>query len=50
MKKKIVILGSTGSIGKATLNILKRDKKKFNFILLSAKKKYKNFNKSIKSI
>ncbi len=41
MKKKIVILGSTGSIGKTTLNILKKDKKKFNFILLSAKKNIK---------
>ena len=41
MKKKIVILGSTGSIGKATLNILKKDKKKFNFILLSAQKNIK---------
>ena len=35
MKKKICILGSTGSIGITTLNIIKRDKKKFNLILLS---------------
>ena len=27
--KKIIILGSTGSIGKQTLEIIKRDKKKF---------------------
>ncbi len=33
---KIVILGSTGSIGKTTLNIIKKNKKKFNIILLSA--------------
>ncbi len=35
MKKKICILGSTGSIGITTLNIIKRDKKNFNLILLS---------------
>jgi 1-deoxy-D-xylulose-5-phosphate reductoisomerase len=35
MKKKIVILGSTGSIGKTTLSILRKDKKKFNVVLLS---------------
>ena len=29
MKKKIAILGSTGSIGKCLINIIKRDKKKF---------------------
>ncbi len=33
---KIVILGSTGSIGKTTLNIIKKNKKKFKIILLSA--------------
>ena len=33
MKKKIVILGSTGSIGKTLLDIIKKDKKifKLNF-------------------
>ncbi len=35
MKKKIVILGSTGSIGKTTLDILKKDKKKFEIKILS---------------
>ena len=29
MKKKIAILGSTGSIGKTLIEILKKDKKKF---------------------
>jgi len=38
MKKKIVILGSTGSIGVTTINIIKRDKKNFNLILLSTNK------------
>jgi 1-deoxy-D-xylulose-5-phosphate reductoisomerase len=35
MKKKIVILGSTGSIGKNTFNIIKKDKKNFDIKLLS---------------
>ena len=30
--KKIIILGSTGSIGKQTLEIIKKDKKKFRMI------------------
>ena len=29
MKKKIAILGSTGSIGKSTLEVIKKDKKNF---------------------
>ena len=37
-KKKIAILGSTGSIGKNTLKIIKRNKKKFNIIFLSTNK------------
>ena len=35
MKKKILILGSTGSIGKNTLKILSKDKKNFDIRLLS---------------
>ena len=45
MKKKISILGSTGSIGDNTLKIIKKDKKNFNIILLSTNK---NINKVIK--
>ena len=41
MKKKIAILGSTGSIGKTLLKIIKKDKKNFKVELLSAKKNYK---------
>ncbi len=41
MKKKIIILGSTGSIGSTTLNIISRDRKVFTLILLTAKKNYK---------
>ncbi|MGL3827758.1 1-deoxy-D-xylulose-5-phosphate reductoisomerase [Candidatus Pelagibacter communis] len=38
MKKKIVILGSTGSIGKNTIDILKKNKKKFDVKILSTNK------------
>jgi len=36
MVKNIIILGSTGSIGTSTLNIIRRNKKKFNIKLLTA--------------
>ena len=39
MIKKIAILGSTGSIGKTLLKIVKKDKKSFKIELLTAKKK-----------
>ena len=35
MKKNIIILGSTGSIGTNTINLIKKDKKKFSVKLLS---------------
>ena len=38
MKKKIIILGSTGSIGKNTIKIIKKDKKNFDIKLLSTNK------------
>jgi len=38
MKKKLAILGSTGSIGENTLNIIKNDKKNFEINLLSTNK------------
>ena len=41
MKKKIAILGSTGSIGKSTLEVIKKDKKNFNVVFLSANNNYK---------
>ena len=40
MKKKIAILGSTGSIGKSLLSLLRKDKNK-KIILLSANKNYR---------
>jgi len=41
MKTKIAILGSTGSIGKSTLDIIRKDKKNFDVILLTANNNYK---------
>ena len=41
MKKKIAILGATGSIGLNLINIIEKDKKKFEIVLLSANKNYK---------
>tara|TARA_B100000674_G_C37800356_1_gene896152 strand:- start:22 stop:297 length:276 start_codon:yes stop_codon:yes gene_type:complete len=35
MKKKIAILGSTGSIGENTVKLIKSNKKDFNVIFLS---------------
>ena len=48
MKKKIAILGSTGSIGKTLINIIKKDKKNFEVILLSADENYKELLKQAK--
>ena len=41
MKIKIAILGSTGSIGKSTLEVINKDKKNFDIILLTANNNYK---------
>jgi 1-deoxy-D-xylulose-5-phosphate reductoisomerase len=48
MKKKLAILGSTGSIGKTLLDIIKNDKDKFEVCLLTAKKNYKLIIKQAK--
>ena len=45
MKKKIIILGSTGSIGQNTLKIIESNKNNFQVILLSTNK---NFNRIFK--
>ncbi len=42
MKKKIAILGSTSSIGKSLLNIIKKDHKKFKIELLTANTNFKD--------
>ena len=49
MRKKIAILGSTGSIGKSLLNIVKTDSKSFEVVLLSAHKNYKELLKQSKT-
>ena len=48
MKKKVAILGSTGSVGKYTLDIIRKDKKDFQIILLTANKNYKKLIKQAK--
>ena len=48
MKNKIAILGSTGSIGKTLINILKKDKKNFEVVLLTADKNIEELFKQIK--
>ena len=48
MKKKVAILGSTGSIGKTLINIIKQDKKNFEIVLLSADENYKQLLKQAK--
>ena len=47
MKKKIAILGSTGSIGRSLINILKKEKNNFDITLLTADK---NINELLKQI
>ena len=41
MKKKIAILGSTGSIGKSTLDVIRKNKNYFDVVFLSANNNYK---------
>jgi len=49
MKKKIAILGSTGSIGKTLIKIIREKKNDFNIILLTANKNYKEILKQAKN-
>ena len=48
MKKKIAILGSTGSIGKSTIEIIKKDKKNFDVVLLTTNNNYREILKQAK--
>ena len=48
MKKKIVIFGSTGSIGKTLLDIISKDRKNFEILLLTADTNYKLLYKQAK--
>ena len=47
--KKIVILGSTGSIGSSLINIIKNDQSEFKIELLTVNKNYKKLIKQIKT-
>ena len=46
--KKVIIFGSTGSIGTSLLDIIKKNKKNFNIELISANKNYKKLIKQAK--
>ena len=46
--KKIAILGSTGSIGQQTIDIIRKDKKNFKILLLTANKNHKLLIKQVK--
>ena len=48
MKKKIAILGSTGSIGCSTLDVVRINKNNFDVVLLSANNNYKKLVKQAK--
>ena len=48
MKRNIAILGSTGSIGKQTLEIIKKNKKQFNVLLLSTNENIVEILKQVK--
>ena len=48
MKKKIAILGSTGSIGKSLLQIINKDKKNYEIVLLTGNKNYHDLYKQAK--
>ena len=48
MKKKISILGSTGSVGLSTLSIIDKDKKNFQPFIFTANKNYKLICNQIK--
>ena len=45
MKKKIAILGSTGSIGKSTIKIIKKNRSDFEVVLLSTNKNINEIHK-----
>ncbi len=49
MKKKINILGSTGSIGETTLRIIKKEKKNFQINILVSNKNIKKIKSQIKN-
>ena len=48
MKMKIAILGSTGSIGESSLDVIRKDKKNFEIFFLSANNNYKKLIRQAK--
>ncbi len=48
MRQKIAILGSTGSIGKSLLEIINKDRNKFEVVLLTANKNHSDLIKQAK--
>ena len=50
MKKKIVVLGSTGSIGSTTIQIIKNNLKDFNVIAISTNKNIRKILKQAKLV
>ena len=50
MKKKIAVFGSTGSIGKTTIDIIKKDKNNFEVILLTSNNNYQELIKQAKEL
>ncbi len=48
IKKKILILGSTGSIGKSTLNVIENYKSRIEILCLSSNKNYKKLYQQAK--
>ena len=46
--KKVAILGSTGSVGKQTIDIIRKNKQKFKILLLTANKNHNLLSKQIK--
>ncbi len=50
MKKKIAILGSTGSIGKSTIDIIYKNKNNFDVVLLTTNNNYKEILNQIKKV
>ncbi len=50
MKKNVVIFGSTGSVGTNTVDVIKKDKKNFNVILLSTNSNVKKIISQAKQL
>ena len=49
MKHKIAILGSTGSIGKNLLEIIKKNRTQFDIVLLTTNQNYLDLLKQVKT-